>query len=190
MPPRALRFACFAAMALAPAWAAHALDAGTPVPVAASPDPAAIDVPVLLAPREGLFVAQGQPGADDWRALAARGIATVIDLRADGELEGRDEAAEVAAAGLAYRQVPVAGLAGITTDNASLLWQAIRDAEGPVLVHCASGNRVGALLALGAANEGGIAPDQALAFGRSAGLTHPKVDAIVRERLGLPPAGE
>ena len=190
MHPRALRFACFAAMALAPAWVAPAFSAGTPAQVTASPDPVAIDVPVLLVPREGLFVAQGQPGADDWRALAARGIATVINLRPDGELEGRDEAAEVAAAGLAYRQVPVAGLAGITTDNASLLWQAIRDAEGPVLVHCASGNRVGALLALGAANEDGIAPDQALAFGRSAGLTHPKVDAIVRERLGLPPAGE
>ena len=188
----ALRLACTAALALSAGGTmpTFAGEMAAPASAATRAPPEATAMPRLATPREGLFVADGQPDADAWRALAGRGIATVVNLRPDGELEGRSEAAEVAAAGLVYRQVPVAGVAGITADNARLLWRAIGDAKGPVLVHCASGNRAGALLALGAAREGGMAPEQALAFGKSAGLTSPKLEAVVRERLGLPTSGE
>ena len=62
----------------------------------------------LRAPRPGLYTA-GQPAADDWAAIAARGVGTVIDLRAPGELKDRDEAAEVRSAGMRYVAIPVAG---------------------------------------------------------------------------------
>lgn len=122
----------------------------------------------LLRPREGLLVA-GQPGTGDWSALAASGVRTVVNLRPEGELKGRDERAEVAAAGMRYVELPVSGPADITPENAKALSALLAQADGPVLVHCASGNRVGGLLAVAMA-QNGMTTAQALDFGRSAGM--------------------
>ena len=137
----------------------------------------------LRTPRPGLYTA-GQPAADDWAAIAAGGVATVIDLRAPGELKDRDEAAEVRAAGLRYVSIPVAGAGGIDDANAKALRAALDAADGPVLVHCASGNRAGGLLALMQARSGTMTPEQALEFGRSAGMA--STEARVRELLVAP----
>jgi len=59
-----------------------------------------------------------------------------------------------------------------------------------VLVHCASANRAGALLALAAAQHGAMTPVDALAFGRAAGLSSPVLEADVRARLGLPDSND
>lgn len=122
----------------------------------------------LLRPREGLVVA-GQPATGDWAALAASGIRTVINLRPQAELQGRDERAEVAAAGMRYVELPVSGPADITSENAEALSRLLAQADGPVLVHCASGNRVGGLLAVAMA-QSGMPVSAALDFGRSAGM--------------------
>ena len=50
-----------------------------------------------------------------------------------------------------------------------------------MLVHCASGNRVGGLLALMQARSGGMTTEQALEFGRKAGMVG--TEARVRELL-------
>ena len=147
-------------------------------------------VPNLRTPGNGLLLTAAQPGPGAWRVLAEQGVVAVVNLRPDDEQPGRDERAEVTAAGMAYHQVPVAGADVLTDDNAAKLWALVSAAPGKVLVHCASGNRAGALLALGAANAGAMSPEQALAFGQSAGLTQPKLEAAVRAKLGLPESGE
>ena len=167
----------FAATALAPCAAAQHQDAAT----APTTSQRSVD---LHEPRPGLYTA-GQPAPSDWAAIAAKGVRTVINLRPDSELEGRDVGAEVRAAGMAYHQIPVAGTDGITAENASRLSVLLDDAEGPVLVHCSTANRVGGLLAIAAAQEG-MDADAALAFGRTAGMK--SAEARVRELLGLPPA--
>lgn len=137
-------------------------------PMAATDD-ATVSVP-LLAPRPGLYSA-GQPAESDWRAIASRGVTTVINLRPMDEMQGRDEATEVRAAGMDYIEIPVANGAAITQDNARKLSEAIASANGaPVLVHCASANRAGGLLALMAATQEGISDEAALALGRKAGM--------------------
>lgn len=136
-------------------------------------------IPGLRQPRTNLLIG-GQPSSAAWPALGAAGVRTVINLRPDSELGGRDESAEVAAAGLIYRQIPVAGSDDITMANALALWKLIDQAEGKVAVHCASGNRVGALLALGAAQHG-MDIEAAVAFGKSAGLGN--AETRVREVL-------
>ena len=141
-------------------------------------------VPQARQPRPTL-VTGGQPAPDAWDALRREGITTVINLRPTSEQEGRDERAEVDAAGLRYVHIPVAGAADITATNADALASALREADGPVLVHCASGNRVGALLALGAARAG-MPVEEAIAHGRSAGLG--SAEAVVRQRLDAAPA--
>lgn len=125
-------------------------------------------IPGFKQPRMDLLTG-GQPTSTAWPALGAAGVRTVINLRPDSELDGRDESAEVAAAGLTYHQISVAGADDITMGNALALWKLIDQAEGTVAVHCASGNRVGALLALGAARHG-MDTEAAVAFGKSAGL--------------------
>src|SRR5690606_22146015 len=118
----------------------------------------------LRQPRPGLYTA-GQPENTAWQAAAEDGVTTVINLRPAAEMGERDEATEVAAAGMAYHQLPVAGASDISMANAIELRRLINEAPGPVLVHCASGNRVGALLALGEL-ESGVDAEQAVAFGR------------------------
>lgn len=157
----------------------------TPVPVSPSTPVAPLTTAsgvVLHAPMPGVHSA-AQPGAGDWMRLPALGFATVINLRPPSEMPTRDEAAEVRAAGLAYVAIPVAGADAITPQNARALWRAIRAAQGKVLVHCASGNRSAALLAL-AAHANGMPAADALALGKSAGLT--QLEPVVRQRLGLP----
>ena len=125
----------------------------------------------LLQPLPGLYTA-GQPAASDWQAIKARGVRTVINLRTPEELKDRDEAAEVRAAGLRYIEIPVSGAEGINPANARALHEALAPAHGGgVLVHCASGNRVGGLLVVMRARLDGATGEEALEFGRQAGMT-------------------
>ncbi len=127
------------------------------------------------------LVTGGQPRAEDWLALRGRQVTTVINLRTDAEMGDRDEAAEVRAAGLDYIHIPIAGAEDIDATHADELWQRIQAAPGRVMVHCASGNRVGALLAIAAARHEDMSPQQALEFGQRAGLT--RLEPRVREVL-------
>lgn len=153
-------------------------------PVASeAPAAAAVAATELREPRPGLYTA-GQPAAGDWEAIAARGVSTVVNLRTASEMQGRDEAAEVRAAGMRYIEIPVAGADGITDANARLLRDALAGSKGRVLVHCASANRAGGLLALSEARYGGTAPEQAIALGRKAGMA--STEARVRALLESP----
>lgn len=136
----------------------------------------------LLQPLPGLYTA-GQPAPTDWAALKALGVRTVVNLRTPAELQGRDEATEVRAAGLAYVEIPVAGADGINPDTARALHTALAPAHDGVLVHCASGNRAGALLALEQAEHHGLPKDAALALGRKAGMT--STEAKLRQVLDV-----
>jgi uncharacterized protein (TIGR01244 family) len=138
-------------------------------------------VPQFNRPRPGLYTG-GQPEPSAWAGLAKAGIATVINLRPDFEMPGRNEAMEVAAAGLTYVNVPIAGADTLKPAQAAALWVAMEASDGPVLVHCGSGNRCGALLALVEAWHRGSSPAQALAFGQRAGLTG--LEPAVRGILG------
>lgn len=77
---------------------------------------------------------------------------------------------------------------GITRDNAGALAQEILGVEGPVLVFCGSGNRVGALFALDAYHARGADAEAAVLVGKQHGLT--RAEPLVRAELGLPPLTE
>lgn len=163
----------------------------SPLPRAWAAPPLSVDIamqgatsiPHFRTPRARLITA-GQPAEDDWAAVAALGVRTVVNLRSPEEMAGRDEGSEVGAAGLTYVSLPVDGAGGVTRDKAALLWSLVEQAPGTLMVHCASGNRVGALLALGAAIRGGMDIEQAIVFGRSAGLD--SLEPKVRELLATP----
>jgi len=120
-------------------------------------------------PAEDLYTG-GQPTAAQLQQAATAGITTVIDLRQPTEDRGFDETGTAASLGLHYVRIPVGGAAGLTPATVQALQAALAQANGPVLLHCASGNRVGALLALMKAQQG-ASTEQALQFGREAGMT-------------------
>ncbi|WP_369349921.1 sulfur transferase domain-containing protein [Stenotrophomonas sp. JAG2] len=131
--------------------------------------PAAAGELPFAQPRPQLYTA-GQPSAAELQQAAAAGVTTLIDLRQPDEVRGFDETAAAERLGLRYVRIPVAGAAGLTAANAQALRTALAQSQGPVLLHCASGNRAGALLALLQAREG-ASVDDALTFGRAAGMT-------------------
>ena len=134
----------------------------------------------VFTSEQGLYVA-GQPQAGDWQALAMSGVRTVVNLRTAAEMKARDERSEVDAAGMRYVNLPIDGAAGITADNARMLSIILDDADGPVLVHCASANRAGALLAVIAAQRG-MQAEPALKLGRASGMT--STEARARAVIG------
>jgi len=143
--------------------------------------PTDVQFPFAGSPAPGLITG-GQPTADDFKALAAAGLKHVINLRPTTEDAGFDEAALVAQLGMRYTVIPVAGAGDLTEDNARKLDAAMAATAGqPTLIHCASSNRVGGLLAVRAARVQGKPNEEALAFGRAGGLTkmEPQVAQIL-----------
>lgn len=116
------------------------------------------------------FLSTGQPNEEMLDLVASAGYAAVVDLRGVNEDRGIDERAEVEARGMQYVSLPTPDLSAATVDQAGRLAEILADIDGPVLLHCFSGNRVGSLFALEARSEG-KSVEEAVAFGEEAGLT-------------------
>ncbi len=138
-----------------------------------------LSAPGAVLPATG-YVASGQPDAAALGAAAAAGYVAVVDLRTPPESRGFDEEGTARSLGMQYISLPVAGAEGVSYENASKLDAILAEIDGPVLVHCGSGNRVGALFALRAKADGAT-DEEALAVGRAAGLT--SLETTVRTRL-------
>lgn len=126
------------------------------------------------------FHVSAQPTAEAIVKLPSAGVRTVINLRPASETPDLDEKGVVEKAGMKYVSLPVAGSSGLTHDNVVAFDQAMAAADGgKVLMHCASGNRVGAMMALRARWIQGKSADEALAIGRSSGLKGLEADVKV-----------
>ena len=126
-------------------------------------------------------VTSGRITAADIAPLKAAGIREVIDLTQDTETPDFDEAASVRGAGLRYVNLPIAGAKDLTPANVRTFDQLLSRSPRPVLVHCSSSNRVGAMAALRAAWIKGATPEAAIAEGRRWGLK--ALEPAVREAL-------
>lgn len=126
-------------------------------------------LPNAHTPLDGVVTA-GQPSAHQLQALARAGLHTVVDLRTSAESRGFDEAGTARAAGLAYHNIPVAP--GTLGDAEFDAVRAVLRERGtrPALVHCASANRVGALLIPYLVLDEHRSPDEALQIAHAVGL--------------------
>ena len=144
--------------------------------------PGQAQLPNRAEPLPGITTS-GQPDQRALEALADDGFKVVIDLRAAEENRGLDERKAVEALGMTYITLPIAGADGITYENAAALDAILRATAGPVLLHCATGNRAGALLSLRQHLNGASTKD-ALALGIEAGMTNPVLRRTVEARFG------
>ncbi|HEX3551961.1 MAG TPA: sulfur transferase domain-containing protein [Thermoanaerobaculia bacterium] len=135
-------------------------------------------------PEPGVLLA-GQPTGEQVQLLAEDGYKTILDLRMPEEPRGFDEVEAARQNGLAYVNVPVSPA---TLDQATLdrFLAAMKKAKKPVLLHCSTGSRAGALWYAWLVLEKGRKPAAALAQARAAGLRSPelaeKIEKLVAER--------
>lgn len=147
---------CLAALLAVPAFAQE-----TPVP-------ADLSIINVRTASPGILTG-GSPSAEDLKRLKEAGYSAVINLEGLEE-SSLDEAAIADGLGMHYVALPISR-ADITRENAEKLHAAIQLSGTPVFVHCASGNRAGALMALRAYFVLDMSPAAAMEEGRKAGMT-------------------
>lgn len=127
----------------------------------------------------------GQPSEDALRAAAADGHGLVVNLRTAKEVEALefDEPALVESLGMHYVAIPVTPQS-FTREDVDHFASRVGRGTRPILVHCASANRVGALWAAYLALHRGVPVEEALAKGRAAGLTKDVMVEATRRVIG------
>ncbi|MGD2131985.1 MAG: sulfur transferase domain-containing protein [Maricaulaceae bacterium] len=113
----------------------------------------------------GAVIIAGQPDEAAFEALPAQGVTTVINLRTPQEMSSRvpfDEEAKAAELGLNYSTIPLGGDDyPYTPDAVDALAAILADADGDVLLHCASARRASYLWAAYLVSYQGMDVEQA-----------------------------
>jgi uncharacterized protein (TIGR01244 family) len=158
------------------------------VPLAGAAGQETFGIPNATLPEPGVMAA-GQPTGEQIQILAEEGYKTVINLRPPAEPHGVNEPAAARQNGMAYVNVPVT-LETLDQATVDKFLETMKKAERPVLVHCASSNRVGALYYAWLVLEKGMPAQEAMAKAQAAGLRSPEltqaIEKLVAERQ--PPA--
>lgn len=138
----------------------------------------------------GVFLAS-QPAPDDFRTAKDDGIKTVVDLRPSGENTEFDEPGLVAELGMEYVN---AGFASPDTLTDAIFAQVrtilTDDAKKPILLHCKSANRVGAVWIAHRVLDDDLTWDAALAEAKTIGLKSPPLEAVAKLYVTRTMAGE
>jgi uncharacterized protein (TIGR01244 family) len=143
--------------------------------------PPLVPIPNARVTKTGLLVG-GQPTPDQLKAIQEAGYRTVVTLRPESERGDEGERASVERMGMKFVLIPVPGAAGLTEDNARALGNALGEEDAlPAVVHCATGQRVSALLGLKAFVVDRMSASAAIDLAKSLGLT--KLEAALRERI-------
>lgn len=131
----------------------------------------------------GKTILCGQPSPKDFATAKQRGIKTVITLRLPGEIDW-NEAKTVKDLGLTFHDLGFQGPDSMTDD---LIAKAVsilaQPDQQPVMLHCASANRVGAIWMAHRVINDGLSVDAAAAEGKEVGLRTPAYEARVRKYL-------
>jgi len=118
------------------------------------------------------FYTSGQPTEEQLEALAALGVKHVVNLRSLKEMQDIPEASWATQQAQAFYHIPIAGADDLTYDNVQVFNDVLAEiGSDKALMHCASSNRVGAMMALRAAWMQGASRTEALQIGTQYGLT-------------------
>lgn len=153
--------------------------------------PAEVSEPVVWGASENVtrlrhLYFSDQPDAEALRIAKENGVTTVINLREPSEELDWDEQAEAKRLGLKYLSIPVSRKADSLNSQAmTAISAAVRQQAGdPVLLHCSSGNRAAAWLAVHLVEDHGTSQQLAIDVAREAGLTYEPLVERVQTYLG------
>jgi len=133
---------------------------------------------------DGVFIGP-QPTGQELEEARQQGIRTVIDFRLPSETAASNETL-VKSHGLAYVNIPVDKTA-LSANQIGDLEAAMKDKEGPFLLHCATGARAALLLSLSKAKKHGWTAEQAFAEAKRMGFdltTSADFSAFVARTIG------
>lgn len=122
----------------------------------------------------------GQPSPTDFAGLKEKGFDVIINIRGQDEMKF-DEKAAVLKNNMAYFNVPVMGGGGIQSPAVATIDQILKNHKGKkILVHCASGNRVGAWFGASLARSG-TNIETAIIEAKKAGMRSAKLEEYLRQ---------
>ncbi|WP_199524414.1 protein tyrosine phosphatase family protein [Pseudoalteromonas sp. bablab_jr011] len=148
--------------------------------IAVQTDVTQLDILNLKAQSESVYTS-GQPSQTDFAKLKDVGLQTVINLRGDNETSWSEKEL-VSGLGMNYYHIPVRSKADITLENATKLQALLQThQQETTLLHCASSNRVGALVALYHAVTLKKPIDEAIETGKQWGLK--SLESVVRNKV-------
>lgn len=121
------------------------------------------------------IVPSGQPPKPHIAALGEAGYRTVLDTRAPEDPRSYDEPEAAAKAGMQYLVLPVRNRT-IPEETFDRFRQILRDGGNqPLLIHCGSGNRVGALLIPYLGLDRGMCSETVMVLAKQVGLRDPEL---------------
>jgi uncharacterized protein (TIGR01244 family) len=135
---------------------------------------------------KGVFLAS-QPSAADFEQAKEGGVKTVINLRHASEQAEFDEQAFIEGLDLGYHNVPWKSPDELTDEKFDEVRTLLREADRPILMHCSSANRVGAMWLAYRVLDEGATEQQAIEEAKIVGLRSPNfqtkaLDYIKRQR--------
>lgn len=142
--------------------------------------------PAQLGSTERVHVCQNvllasQPSAADFDILQQRGYRSVLNLRGEGEDLGFDERQAAADRGITYHHVGFSSADQLTDEVFGEVRQILSEQQNhPILVHCASANRVGAVWLAHRVLDDGLEYENALAEAKTVGLRSPGLEERAR----------
>ena len=134
-----------------------------------STNPAGYDMRNTANPAANLITG-GQPSKSDLEKMAKNGVKVIVNLRTKEEFRKFNEKEVVESLGMKYVAIPIGEEKDFNIANIKLLDDALNDLKSPAVVHCASSNRVGGLLALRENLIKNVSASDSIAFGRNAGM--------------------
>ncbi len=130
----------------------------------------------------GDILTGGQLTRADLQLAKERGVRTIVTLRKPGEVDW-DERNGATDLGLAFVKIPFRAPEELTDDIFERGRLTLENAERPIIMHCGSANRVGALWPPWRVLDGGIELDAALIEAREIGLKAPVYGALARDYI-------
>jgi protein tyrosine phosphatase (PTP) superfamily phosphohydrolase (DUF442 family) len=116
------------------------------------------------------------PSREGHRSLAAAGVTVIVDLRAEDDAAEQDDFIE--SLGMEVVHMPIRDGQSPGDDDVARLVDVVRDADGPVFVHCGAGvGRAGAMVAGYLDATGQAGPIEALSHNLAIGP--PSLEQIV-----------
>lgn len=136
--------------------------------------------------RAGRLIVGPQPTEGDLLTLRERGVGTVINLRSRGEVEDPerttfDQPAVLRELGVRYEHIPLGGDDGYSPEDVERFDAILREADGDVLVHCASGGRARSMWQAWLISKRGYSAEEADAIARSLGQGPSALERLLGE---------
>lgn len=145
---------------------------------------------ILVQVGDDLYIA-GQPTEQGLRDMAAVGVTTVVNLRTDQEMDNRDvvpfdEAALLESLGIRYVHIPSGGPdTAYAPEMVAQFDDALKSAEGRVLLHCTVAWRASHLYTAWLYRYGGLTLEAAVDHGRAINLSQLPLAGFLGEPLTI-----